>query len=280
MHADPSGGTDERSTFQPRPLHSLLRYIGGKSKLADQIVKLIPPHLAYVEPFAGGAWVFFKKPPSKVEVLNDVDGELINFWRVVHNHPDEFLRCCERLLPSREMFEAERSRSTTGMTDIQRATRYYYLQRLAFGGGMKTLNFGTSSIRAPAFHVEGLKASLFAVQKRLQRVLIECLDACDCIEKYDRPSTFFYLDPPYLGGQKYRFPFTEQDFELLAVSLGTLRGKFMMTVNDCDVIRRVFGRFKIESVESSYFIANAKDARNARPRQRQLLVHNLERVEG
>lgn len=259
-----------------RPLHSLLRYIGGKSKLAGQIVKRIPPHLAYVEPFAGGAWVFFRKSPSKVEVLNDLDGELINFWRVVQNHSEEFLRCCERLLPSREIFECERSRTTAGLTDIQRAVRYYYLQRLAFGGGMKSLNFGTSSIRAPAFDVEGLKASLSAVQKRLQRVMIECLDACDCIEKYDRPSTFFYLDPPYLTQQKYRFPFTERDFARLADSLRTLRGKFLMTVNDCEVIRGLFGDFQIEAAESSYFIANAKGARNARPRQRQLLIHNLE----
>ena len=204
-----SDGNRHEVGDQWRPLKSLLRYVGGKSKLAEQIVERIPSHLAYVEPFAGGAWVFFRKRPSKVEILNDLDGELINFWRVIQNHPEEFLHWCQKMLPAREMFEAERGRSAAGLTDIQGAARYYYLQRLAFGGGMSPLNFGISSVRPPAFHPAALRMTLLEIQKRLQRVLIENLEACNAL-KYDRASTFFYLDPPYLSEQKYRFPLSRR----------------------------------------------------------------------
>ena len=80
----------QQNNEEYRPITSLLHFVGGKSRLAAQIIKRIPPHLAYVEPFAGGAWVFFQKKPSKVEVLNDLDGELVNFWRVIQNHRQEF----------------------------------------------------------------------------------------------------------------------------------------------------------------------------------------------
>jgi len=211
-----------------------------------------------------------------VEVLNDLDGELINFWRVIQNHADEFLRWCHRLVPSREIFEAERYRGTDGLTDIQRAARYFYLQRLAFGGDMKALNLGTSSVRPPAFHLAELADSLPKVQKRLQRVLIECLYACECLRRYDRATTFFYLDPPYWGSPKYRWSFSsDQDYEQLAAILSKIKGKFLLTLNDCDSTRRIFSEFTIETAKCGYFIANTRNATNARPMQSQLFIHNM-----
>lgn len=110
-------------------MRSPLNYLGGKSRLAERIVKLIPEdHICYCEPFCGAAWVLFTKQPSKVEVINDADGELITFWRVVQNHLEEFLRYYKWALISRRLFELENMKNPETLTDIQRAVRYFYTQ--------------------------------------------------------------------------------------------------------------------------------------------------------
>lgn len=116
-------------------MDSPLTYVGGKSKLSAEIISLIPDHKIYCEVFAGAGWVFFRKDPSKSEVLNDLDSDLISFYRVLQNHLEEFLKQFKWLLQSREQFEDWKSQlDGRGLTDIQKAARYYYLQRLCFGG--------------------------------------------------------------------------------------------------------------------------------------------------
>lgn len=108
-------------------MKSPLRYLGGKSRLADRIIPLIPPdHLCYCEPFCGAAWVFFRKDHSECEVLNDRDSELVTFWRVVQNHLEEFLRYFKHAVVSRELFDIEQKKDPATLTDIQRAVRYYF----------------------------------------------------------------------------------------------------------------------------------------------------------
>ena len=110
-------------------MNSLIGYFGGKSRLAKQIIERMPEHHCYCEPFAGAAWVFFKKDPSKVEILNDLDGELANFWRVVQKHPEAFVEQFNRALVSRELFTQAKDSVPSTLTDLERAARYYYLQR-------------------------------------------------------------------------------------------------------------------------------------------------------
>ena len=111
-------------------MNSPLPYIGGKSKLSDTIIKMIPKHQAYCEVFAGAAWVFFRKEPSKYETINDLDSELVTFYRVLQNHIEEFMKQFKWVLSSREWFEDwKRQQEAGGLTDIQKAARYYYLQR-------------------------------------------------------------------------------------------------------------------------------------------------------
>ena len=100
-----------------------LSYIGGKRTLAKQVIEILPVRTTYVEPFAGGAHVFFHKEPSKVEVLNDLDGEIVNFFRVCQQHYQEFLRYCRFLLVSRGWYDLIKSADPAGLTDIQRAAR-------------------------------------------------------------------------------------------------------------------------------------------------------------
>ena len=129
-------------------MNSPLNYLGGKSRLADRIVKLIPEdHTCYCEPFCGAAWVLFRKEPSKVEVINDLDGELVNFWRVIQHHLPEFMRHFGWILLSREHFKTEQARDPRILTDVQRAVRYYYLQKMGFGG--KTHGLSTTTTLSP-----------------------------------------------------------------------------------------------------------------------------------
>src|SRR5437667_12819593 len=111
-----------------------LSYIGGKRRIAKQLVSLIPDHITYVEPFAGGAQVFFHKPRSRVEVLNDLDGEIVNFLRVCREHPQELVRLLRFLVPSRAVFAQFAAQDPGLLTDVQRAVRFLYLQKNSFAG--------------------------------------------------------------------------------------------------------------------------------------------------
>src|ERR1700730_3554357 len=103
-----------------------LAYIGGKNRVANKIIELFPKHSTYVEAFAGGAQVFCHKKPSAVEVLNDKDGEIVNFFRVCQSHHEEFLRCLKYCLVSRKLFDLAKAQNPDTLTDVQRATRFFY----------------------------------------------------------------------------------------------------------------------------------------------------------
>src|ERR1700686_2412219 len=109
-----------------------LSYIGGKNRLAKRVIEIFPKHTTYVEAFAGGAKVFFRKEPSKVEVLNDLDGEIVNFYRVCQQHYEELLRYFKFALVSREWFDLLKSPDPQTLADIQRAARHLYLLRNCF----------------------------------------------------------------------------------------------------------------------------------------------------
>src|SRR5579872_839476 len=127
-----------------RMINSPFKWVGGKSRLRKQIVQLLPPHSCYVELFAGAAWVLFGKPPSDVEVLNDIDQDLINFFRVVKEKPEELVDSFEWELVSRAEFERLADLEPSQLTDIQRAHRFYYLIMAGWGGEFHYPRFQTS----------------------------------------------------------------------------------------------------------------------------------------
>src|SRR6202521_4393174 len=128
-----------------------LAYIGGKNRLANQIIALLPEHTTYVEPFAGGAQVFFHKQPSKVEVLNDLDNEIVNFFRVCQHHYEELLRYLRFSLASRTWFSLFRESNPESLTDIQRAARFFYLQKNSFAGLRLRPSYHTLTTQPPGF---------------------------------------------------------------------------------------------------------------------------------
>lgn len=239
-------------------MKSPLAYVGGKSKLSKYIISIIPEHKVYCEVFSGAAWVFFKKPESEVEVLNDLDSDLVSFYRVVSSHLEEFLkqyRWC--LANSREWFEDWKNQiEARGLTDIQRAARYYYIQRLTFGGKVKHRNYGvTIDRKTPRLNLMRIEEEMSAVHLRLTNVRVENLSWEKLIPRYDRPDTFFYCDPPYFESPEYKHNFEYQDFVDLAGMLATIKGKFLLSINDHPKMREVFKHFNRQPVSLLYSLS-------------------------
>lgn len=245
----------------PQPI---VPWLGGKRRLADRIFSLFPQHSCYVEPFAGGAALFFLRPvPADVEVLNDVNGDLVNLYRVVQNHLEEFVRQFKWALSSRQVFKWLQMTQPETLTDIQRAARFYYLQQSAFGGRVEGQSYGTATTTAPGLNLLRLEETLSAAHLRLSGTYIEHLAWQDVIKKYDREHTLFYCDPPYWKTEGYGVPFSFEQYEQMASMLKQLKGKAIVSLNDHPQIREAFAGFHMESTDIKYTVSGGagSDAR-------------------
>ena len=260
-------------------MKSALPYLGGKSRLAPQIVKDIPmDHTCYVEPFCGACWVLLAKEPSRAEVINDKDSDLATFWRVIQNHLEEFLRYYRYAVTSREIFEIEKAKNARLLTDIQKADRYFYLQKLGFGGKTSGRTFGTSATGPGRLNLLNLEEHLQQLYDRLSppRVTIENLDALDCIKRYDRKTTFFYIDPPYYATAGYAVPYGPEDYQNLVEILSSIKGRFLLSLNDHPKVREIFGDFRIKRVTLKYSAGNSRTASKTRSEERsEVLIRNF-----
>lgn len=239
----------------------IIPWPGGKRRLLPHLrPPLETPHTCYCEPFAGGAAVLFAREPARVEVLNDIDGELVRLYRVIANHLDEFVRQFRWALTSREMFAWAKMQVPDTLTDIQRAARFYYLQRLAFGAKVSSRTFGVSATAAKSINLLRIEEELSAAHLRLHRVVIEHLPWQECIARYDRPETLFLLDPPYWQTEGYGVPFGWDQYEALAATLRTLKGRAILTINDHPAIRALLDWLPHEMVPIRYTIGGGKGA--------------------
>jgi DNA adenine methylase len=231
----------------------IIPWIGGKRRLAEKLIPQFPPHSCYVEVFAGGAALYFMRPPADVEVINDINGELVNLYRVVKNHLEEFVRQFKYALSSRDVFKWLQDTPPETMTDIQRAARFFYLQQHAFGGKVDGQTFGTATT-APPINLLRIEENLSAAHLRLSSAFIENLDWHKLMTKYDRPHTFFYLDPPYWETEGYGVDFGIEQYEMMASLLRSLKGKAIVSLNDHPDIRRIFAEFEIDTVPIKYSV--------------------------
>ena len=229
-----------------------LPYIGGKRVIAKQLIALFPEHTTYVEAFAGGAQVLFRKEPSEVEVLNDLDGEIVNFYRVCQQHYEELIRYFRFMVMSRAWHGLLKSTDPKTLTDVQRAARYMYLLKNSYAGLVRDLNYSGSVTQLPSFNLERLPESIEQVHKRLVRVQIESLPYEEILKRYDRPATLFYLDPPYYGRKLYNYNLEPEDFAKLAARLELLQGKFVLSLNDMPQVRALFSDFSIRDIDLHY----------------------------
>lgn len=248
------------------PVLPVAGYVGGKRNLARRLVARINavPHQSYAEPFVGMGGVFLRRdrrPPA--EFINDVSGDVATFFRVLQEHYPYFIDMLRWRIASRSEFERLRALPPERLTDLQRAARFLYLQRLAFGGKVAGRHFGVAPAQGARFNVARLEPMLADLHERLAGVVIEQLPWAQFIDRYDRPATLFYLDPPYLGSERDYGDgvFDRADFEALADHLGRLKGRFILSLNDHPEIRRLFARFEIEEAQTLYQVggmANAK----------------------
>ncbi|MCB2186925.1 MAG: DNA adenine methylase [Deltaproteobacteria bacterium] len=246
-------------------------WLGGKYRLARTIVERIPEHTCYVEPFAGAAWVLFTKALSKAEVLNDINKDIVTLYRVLQWHLEEFLRYFKWALVSREEFERLRALPPDSLTDIQRAARFYYLQKTCFGGRMCSPTFGVTVTSPPRLNLLRIEEELSDAHLRLAGVVLECLPFRAVIARYDRPDTFFYLDPPYWGCESSygKGLFSRDDFGALAATLAGIKGQFILSLNDVPEIREIFSGYTFEEVSVRYAVA-----RHHNPLTPELLISN------
>ena len=242
---------------------AFLAWVGGKSKLARQIIGLMPAHSCYCEVFGGAGWVMFKKTSSNVEVINDVNSELVNLYRVIKFHFEEFIKQFKFLLIARDEYDRLKLAKPDTLTDIQRAARYYYLVRLSYGGKAVEHNFTTGPTRMPPINLLRIEEELSQAHLRLSRVIIENQHYSKIIERFDLPDTLFYLDPPYFNCEDYygKGLFNKKDFELLRDQLKAIKGKFILSLNNVPEIREIFKDFHI--IETSVRWSLGKDYNEA-----------------
>lgn len=231
----------------------IIPWPGGKRRLLRHLYPHFPQHECYVEAFAGGAAALMLRPyPAALEVLNDVDGELVRLYRCVRHHLDELIRQFRWSLVSREMFEWAQMERPETLTDIQRAARYFYLQKLSFGGRVDGRSFGVIASGMPRLNLARIEEELSMAHLRLARVVIEHLPWHECVARYDRPDTFFYLDPPYWQTVGYGMDFPFEEYERMAQAMRSGHGKVLVSINDHPDIREVFRDFTLIPLQLRY----------------------------
>lgn len=214
---------------------TFFHYPGGDADLVPYYLRMIPPHITYVEVFGGSAKLLLSKPPSKVEVYNDIDGNLVNLFRVVKDGEKfrRFLNGLDMTVYSRRMYYDMCRKLAAGIQDdVERAVAYFYVISASFFGTGR--GFATSKVRNHASTFHNKVAMLRKIHRRLRNVVVEDLDFRECIKKYDSDKTFFYLDPPhlYISTEKrddyYSVGFTDNDYMELLNMLEKIEGKFLL----------------------------------------------------
>lgn len=248
---------------------------GGKRNLAKRICALIDAHdhSTYVEPFVGMGGIFLRrKKAARAEVINDFSGEIANLFRILQRHYPQFLQTLRFQITTRAEFYRLVETKPETLTDLERAARFLYLQRTAFGGKVSGRNFGVSKDRPSRFNLTTLEPMLEDLHTRLAGVVIECLDWSDILRRYDGPRSYFYLDPPYWGCENDygKAMFARHDFERMAVQLRSLQGTFLLSINDVPQIRDIFAGFTIAPVRTTYSITKSASASAA-----ELLISNV-----
>lgn len=242
---------------QVPPAEPAAAYVGGKRNLAKRIVARIEatPHECYAEPFVGMGGVFLRRTSApRAEVVNDASRDVANFFRILQRHYPQFMDALRFQITSRAAFERLCKTDPDTLTDLERAARFLYVQRLAFGGKVAGRSFGVDA-RA-RFNLNTLGTRLEELHERLAGVVIECLDFEEFLRRYDKPTTLFYLDPPYHGTESYygKDMFGREDFARLASALARLKGRFLLSINDCPEIRETFRGFRFEQVDTTYTV--------------------------
>ena len=262
----------QRKECDERMMNPPICRMGGKSKLRKKIIEMIPEYTCYVELFFGAGWVYFGKEPSKVEVINDIDKELVNLFKMIKCHAPEMERVLKYEFCSRDIFELYRKGSIENLTEIERAIRFLYLINQSFAGRGNTFGYGTT--RQPSQKIFN-SDTLEEIRERLKNTYVENKNFIDIIDRYDRDHTFFFCDPPYFELSGYGNEFGEKEHLLLRDKLKNIKGKFLLTINDHPKVREWYKDFDIEEVQVNYSICRESKGRG---KYNELIIKNYNSI--
>ena len=258
-------------------INSFMAWVGGKKALRDEILARFPRNYKrYIEVFGGAGWVLFHKPPGNdFEVFNDFNGNLVNLYRCVREQPEALRNELRYMLNSRLDFEYMKGmlHSQAVLPDVRRAAYYYALIRYSYAAGTST--FGSQP------HAMWNNFPLIeSAAGRLQKVVIENKDCVKLIRQYDRPESFFYCDPPYYNADQYYEAVSSDGFDHagLADALLGIKGKFLLSYNDCPEIRALYDRPGIV-VEGISRLSNIAQRYKNGKQYPELLISNYDTTE-
>lgn len=256
-------------------MNSFIPWIGGKSQLRKTILLAFPPEQSkrYVEVFGGAGWILFSKDKhAPLEVFNDIDGNLINLYRCIQHHCGELQRELrlggEQILPnSRELFGDYLAQlNVRGLTDIQRAARYFYIIRTSYGADRRTFGCNKKVLTSAIDRLP-------EIQARLKDVVIENRSFEGVIKTYNKPGTLFYLDPPYYKAEQFYDGFSEADHIKLRDCLDTAKGWVVLSYNDAPEVRELYHKYHIRELERSNNLAHKTE--NGAKTYKELLITNF-----
>jgi DNA adenine methylase len=247
---------------------------GNKWKMRKDIVPFIPPHNTYVEPFCGSGAIFFSKPKAETNVLNDIDKKVIerlNLLKECPTNPEEYPQIDKTVEAYKEFFD------TAGYTLPERLV----LAKIQTGCGFCNRIVYQSKDIYHANTAKKLIDNLGKYQDRLNEVALTTDDYPDVVSRYDSEDTFFFIDPPYESDLKTTRGFGYEDtndFERLATVLSTIRGKFMMTINDSPRMRTMFSKYHIKEVDVLRGWSATKTAKQDNYKRKELIITNYDLV--
>jgi DNA adenine methylase len=244
-----------------------LTYYGGKQKMSGLIIPLIPKHSLYCEPFFGGGAVYFAKPPSKIEVINDVNGEIVNFYKVVKTRFNELQSEIVSSLSSRKLYNrAQLIYSYPEYFDpVQRAWSVWVLANQSFASKLNGIwRFDKKENTSITILNNKIKSFTEEIVDRIRTTNIECADALQVIQNRDSKESFFYCDPPYFNSDKGHYKnYSQEDFEKLLHMISKIRGKFILSSYPSELLTKYSKKnnWFTKRIEMSLSIASLKNVK-------------------
>lgn len=237
----------------------ILRWPGGKRRMLKHILPLIPKHTCYCETFAGGLAVLMAKERSSVEVVNDQNGDLIALYRNLQFHLPAVMEELSWLAASRQ--NLKEFSAQPGLTELQRVSRFLLLNRISFGGQMRSFGVAKTAGGGVGFKHSKVNELLGAAHERLDGVVIEQSSYERCMKNYDSKDTFFFCDPPYLHSDTENYDgFTREQMTEFRDRIDRLKGQWVVTVDDSSFNRDLFKHCKLQAVTTRSGIANNRTA--------------------
>jgi len=243
-----------------KPTRPLLRYHGGKWRMAPNLIAMFPEHRVYVEPFGGGASVLLQKPRSPAEIYNDLDREIVNVFREMRDNGAALIDKLQFTPFSREEFNLSREPAADA---LEQARRTIVRSFMGYGTTLTRVNVGNGEVQRTGFRRlrrdstttaadwQGLPEAFLAIFERLQGVVIEHMDACAVMQEHDAVDTLFYVDPPYVHSARqakqgkskmgYRHELDDAGHRRLAEVLHGLKGMVILSGYRSPLYDELFG---------------------------------------